>query len=253
MRVSYLILCIAKFMQMLKPVTAICLSALCCLAARADGGVSLNQTRVIFQGGSGAQNVTVNNQGDRLYLLQSGIQLALEDPRAAPFMVTPPLARLAPDSSNTLRILKQGNARLPEDRESLFYLSVLAIPARPGEDALVETARLSMGLRFMLKLFYRPHGLKLPPEQTYCQLQVAQNGHRVRITNPGPYFLTFSQLTLDNQPIDLLRQPSMIPPLGYQDYPTTRPMTQAHWQLITDYGGVSAGCQRQISANKEAQ
>lgn len=240
-------------MPILRTATAICLSTLCCLAACAEGGVSLNQTRVIFQGGSGAQNVTVNNQGDRLYLLQSGIQLTPEDPRAAPFMVTPPLVRLAPDSSNTLRILKQGNAWLPEDRESLFYLSVLAIPARPGEEALVDTSRLSMGLRFLLKLFYRPDGLKLPPEQTYCQLQMSQNGHRVRITNPGPYFLTFSQLTLNNQPIDLLRQPAMIPPMGYQDYPTVQPITQAHWQLITDYGGASARCQRQISATREVQ
>ncbi len=232
---------------------AICLSALCCVAARADGGVSLNQTRVIFLGGSGAQNVTVNNQGNQLYLLQSGIQMTPDDPRAAPFMVTPPLVRLAPDSSNTLRILRQGNARLPEDRESLFYLSVLAIPARSGDGALVEASRLSMGLRFMLKLFYRPQGLKLLPEQTYCQLQLTQNGDRVRITNPGPYFLTFSQLTLDNQPIDLLRQPSMIPPMGYLDYPLIRPISQVHWQLITDYGGASARCQRQLSANKEVQ
>lgn len=232
---------------------AICLGALCCLAARADGGVSLNQTRVIYLGGSGVQNVTVNNQGNSLYLLQSGVQLTPDDPRAAPFMVTPPLARLAPESSNTLRILKQGNARLPEDRESLFYLSVLAIPARPGEEPLAQASRLSMGLRFLLKLFYRPAGLQLPPEHTYCQLQLTQNGHRVRITNPGPYFLTFSQLRLDNHPIDLLRQPSMIPPMGYLDYPVNQPISQAHWQLITDYGGVSAHCQRQLSATKEVQ
>ncbi|SUB82574.1 Chaperone protein fimC precursor [Pragia fontium] len=230
----------------------LCLSTLCNFIVRADSGIHLNQTRVIYSGANSIQNVTIGNQGGQLYLLQSSVQLSLDNSNPAPFMVTPPLARLAANSSNVLRILRQGDTPLPEDRESLFYLSVLAIPSLPGDVSIAEQSRLSMGLRFLLKLFYRPQGLSVTPEQTYCQLQLSQNGHRVRITNPGPYFLTFSQLTLGYQVVDLERYPSMIPPMSYQDYPITQAISQAYWQLITDYGGASARCQSSLLTRREA-
>ncbi|WP_159566162.1 fimbrial biogenesis chaperone [Budvicia diplopodorum] len=229
-----------------------CLNILCCLTARADGGVNINQTRVIFQASNNTQSVTVNNQGNQLYLLQAGVQLTPDDSSVAPFVVTPPLARLSPDSSNTLRILRQGDTSLPEDRESLFYLSLMAIPAQSGENPTSDQSQLSMGFRFLLKLFYRPQGLQPAPTQTYCQLQITQNGHRVRITNPGPYYLTFSRLTLGNQEINLNKQPSMLAPMSHQDYPIAQPISRAHWQLLTDYGAASEPCQQTVSATKEA-
>nr|MDQ6119426.1 fimbria/pilus periplasmic chaperone [Klebsiella pneumoniae subsp. pneumoniae] len=46
------------------------------------------------------------------------------DPKSAvPFMVTPPLFRLEPNSQNSVLIVRNGAAQLPADRESVFYLS----------------------------------------------------------------------------------------------------------------------------------
>ncbi|VEJ55474.1 Uncharacterised protein [Pragia fontium] len=41
----------------------LCLSTLCNFIVRADSGIHLNQTRVIYSGANSIQNVTIGNQG----------------------------------------------------------------------------------------------------------------------------------------------------------------------------------------------
>ncbi|MEN2733548.1 fimbria/pilus periplasmic chaperone [Escherichia coli] len=45
-------------------------------------------------------------------------------------MITPPIFRMDSKSGQTVRIVYTGES-LPKDRESLFYLNVLDIPAKP--------------------------------------------------------------------------------------------------------------------------
>lgn len=212
--------------------------------AIANGGISLNQTRVVFPATQKAHTVTVKNAGPQTYLIQSRIQHSLGNQGATPFVVTPPLFHLGPERNQLLRILKQDEA-LPADRESLFYLSVLAIPA--SSPAALAKARLSMGLQFVIKLFYRPDGLKLTPQEAYCQLRFTRTAQGTRVENPTPYFLTFGSLKFDNQIIDLDRQPSMIAPMSTLNYPGNKPVKQTYWQTITDFGGLSALCQQTVS------
>jgi fimbrial chaperone protein len=218
------------------------------MAIAADG-ISLNQTRVVFSAADKAQTVTVKNSGAQHYLIQSRIQRTLDDPTPAPFIVTPPLFQLGPERKQLLRILKQDQT-LPADRESLFYLSVLAIPAQK-QTALAE-AHLSMGLRFAIKLFYRPEGLKIAAQDASCQLKLTPTATGVRIDNPTPYFLTFASLKFDGRLIDLNTQPAMIAPMSAQAYPVSPSVRQAVWQTITDFGGLSAPCQQALSSQEDS-
>ncbi|KFK96376.1 MULTISPECIES: molecular chaperone [unclassified Serratia (in: enterobacteria)] len=206
----------------------------------ADGGVSLNQTRVIFSSGDKAQTLTVKNTGAKKYLIQSRVQREQQRASAAPFIVTPPLFQLGPESSQTLRILKQEQA-LPTDRESLFYLAVSAIPAQSQPTA--QESRLSMGFQFVIKLFYRPAGLKIAAESASCQLRITPTAQGMRIENPTPYFVTFGRLSFDQRAVDLNVQPAMIAPLSSEIYPVSKPVKQVHWQVIDDFGALSAACQ----------
>lgn len=79
-----------------------------CSHVAADGGLSLDRTRVIFQQANMAQSVTLRNRGEALYLVKSVITRDIAGKVTAPFWVTPPLFRLEPRSQNTLRILRQG-------------------------------------------------------------------------------------------------------------------------------------------------
>ncbi len=213
------------------------------------GGVSLIPTRIIFNAADKARSLKIKNRDDQVYLIQTGSQIAPDDSRPAPFVVIPPIFRLEPGSENSLRILRQTGSTLPHDRESVFYLSVLAIPAGqvPPSHHDDEGAQLSMGFRFYIKLIYRPADLSLTPQEAACRLRLIPQGKSVRVENPTPYALTLAGLRFDRQPVNLERQPSMIVPFGQQDYPARQPVTQADWQVVTDNGDISARCQRPIS------
>ncbi|VXC69897.1 MULTISPECIES: fimbrial biogenesis chaperone [unclassified Serratia (in: enterobacteria)] len=214
-------------------------------AGAASDGVSLSQTRVIFSSEDKAQTIKVKNTGAKNYLIQSRVQRDPNSASAAPFVVTPPLFPLGAESSQLLRILKQDQA-LPTDRESLFYLAVSAIPAQSAP--VEQEARLSMGFQFVIKLFYRPAGLKIAAEKAYCQLKITPTAQGIRIENPTPYFLSFGALTFDQSAVDLDAQPAMIAPLSSEIYPASKRVKQVHWQAINDFGGLSAPCQYALSA-----
>ncbi len=52
-----------------------------------------------------------------------------------PFMLTPPVARVALKSGQRIKIKKMPNSLPDESKESLFYLNVLDIPQTAGRNA----------------------------------------------------------------------------------------------------------------------
>lgn len=214
----------------------------------ASGGVSLGQTRVVFSARDSAQTVAVKNTGTQNYLIQSRVQSDASHAGTTPFVVTPPLFVLGSEKKQLLRILRKGEA-LPTDRESLFYLSVSAIPAQ--SEPVPDTVRLSMGFQFVIKLFYRPTGLKELPEAAPCRLQFTPTAKGVRVENPTPYFQTLGSLKFDHSVIDLEKQPSMIAPMSTAFYPTSQPVLELRWQTITDVGGLSEDCQYSLPPVQE--
>lgn len=54
-----------------------------------EGGIRLNQTRIIFPASEKAQTVTITNSGNRTYLVQSRVQLNVNNTTPAPFFATP--------------------------------------------------------------------------------------------------------------------------------------------------------------------
>ncbi|MEX9822040.1 fimbrial biogenesis chaperone [Providencia vermicola] len=207
-----------------------------------SGGISLGQTRVIFSPEDKSQSISVINSSIRSYLVQSRVQTEPNTMTVAPFIVTPPLFTLKGDSRQILRILPQNNL-FPTDRESLFYLSISAIPALDGP--VVEQDRLSVGLRFVLKLFYRPAGLTLLPEEAPCQLTFKRVIQGVQINNPTPYYQTLATLTSNGRALEIDRKLSMVAPRSSQTLPVEI-SHQVSWQTVTDYGGLSVLCHQSL-------
>lgn len=97
-------------------------------AMQAQAGVALGATRVIYPAGEKQVQLAVTNNDDNsTYLIQSWVENAdgVKDGR---FVVTPPLFAMQGKKENTLRILDATNNQLPQDRESLFWMNVKAIP-----------------------------------------------------------------------------------------------------------------------------
>lgn len=213
------------------------------LAQNNGGGVSLEQTRVIFSAGDKGQTVTAKNTDSRSYLLQAQVQNGLEDVTPAPFIVTPPLSLLKSDSRQLLRILLQ-DARLPNDRESLFYLSVAAIPAQ--SEPVAGSDRLSVGVRFLVKLFYRPDGLLPSVDSVPCRLIFTRVAQGVQVANPTPYFQTLGELTFNGRSAALEPKQAMVAPQGSRIITVTGGGENISWNTITDYGVLSQPCQQTL-------
>jgi len=140
--------------------------------SQVQAGVVIGGTRFIYNAKMTTLSVPVSNTTSESWLIDSHIQSAQRWPGGVvtpggqpPFVITPPLFRLAAGQENTLRVTWTGDS-LPVDRESLFTLSIAAIPSgKPGVNSL------QMAFRSALKLIYRPSGLAGEPQQAYRQLR----------------------------------------------------------------------------------
>lgn len=210
-------------------------------AAAEDGGISISRTRVIFQSTDNAQTVTLQNHGALPYLVQSAVVATPVGRETAPFITTPPLFRLEGNSKNAIRILRQGAAALPDDRESVFYFTAIAVPSmtqpKEAEDASLA-ARISVGIRNTIKLFYRPAGLSMTQEEAAGRLTFQHQGGKMQMNNPTPYYLTFSRLAFDTAEVNVSGG-VMIAPFSQLSVPASGSARQVQWTVINDFGGNS--------------
>ncbi|WP_043219895.1 fimbrial biogenesis chaperone, partial [Burkholderia gladioli] len=89
--------------------------------AIADASVVIGGTRVIYGAGEPEVTIKLSNEGQSPALVQSWVDAGdtKSEPSTTkvPFVVTPPISRIDPSKSQTLRIVYTGEP-LPKDRES---------------------------------------------------------------------------------------------------------------------------------------
>lgn len=219
----------------------LCLSTLCIKPTLAS--ISLDSSRIIFPSVESSQSVEINNRSpNQSYLINVGISESLSTQSSdGPFIVTPALFRIDPGASNKVRILKKPNA-LPQDRESAFYFSVLAIPASKSGEAKDNNnlgGSLQVATGNTVKLFYRPSNLSMTQQEAMGKLQFSRQGNNVRVSNPTPYFISLNQLVIDGKKIklDVIKGTSMLAPFATNVYPAIAGTGTATWKAINDYGG----------------
>ncbi|MDR0219555.1 MAG: molecular chaperone [Enterobacteriaceae bacterium] len=222
--------------------------ALACVSglSQADG-ISFSRNRMVFPANDKAISIAIENHGDTPYLVQAGVSDDPEKVTTAPFVVTPPMFRLDGNAKNLMRIALI-NPSLPKDRESVYYFYARTIPgqkSQPGEAKETPDktlgAQLSIAMRTVLKLFYRPTELPMTIDEAHKLLQFSREGNALLINNPTPYYQSFASLNLDGTEQDLDTNPSMVAPFSSLRFPTKQTTArQVTWQLMDDYGGVTS-------------
>jgi P pilus assembly chaperone PapD len=207
----------------------------------AQASIAIGGTRVIYDGAKKETSVSVSNTGKSdVFLVQSWVDGG-DKTRKAPFIVTPPLFRIAPDGENILRIVRTGDS-LPTDRESVFWLNVKSIPATDSNQPRVNV--LQVVVKSRLKMFYRPEGLEGQPEEAYRFLQVSRSGNHLTLANPTPFYVTLFSLKADGRDI---QDADMVPPKGQASFTLpSASLRTVTWQAINDYGGISPAESRQL-------
>lgn len=206
--------------------------------SQVQAGVVIGGTRFIYNAKMTTLSVPVSNTTSESWLIDSHIQSAQRWPGGVvtpggqpPFVITPPLFRLAAGQENTLRVTWTGDS-LPVDRESLFTLSIAAIPSgKPGVNSL------QMAFRSALKLIYRPSGLAGEPQQAYRQLRWTLTREGLEVQNPSPYYVTLFLLNTNGKPVDTA---GVVAPFSTRKTPWCQQVhtCAVRWQSINDYGRV---------------
>lgn len=210
-------------------------------------GVSLTATRLIVSGVSGTQEagssigVRSDDSSMHPFLVKAQIFRDVEgQDESVPFVLSPALFRLEPGSTNQLRVIKKGTT-LPQNKESLFYLRVAALPASSSVQTEFSAPGgiLNVATGNIIKLFYRPYGLSVTQKEAMGQLQFAAAGNRLKVTNPTPYYITLGSLTVDGKAVSIRgqREQNMIAPYGETIFADAPVRGKVHWQAINDYGG----------------
>lgn len=212
------------------------LGTLVCAVSSANAAISLDRTRVIYDGAEKSISVNIVNDNQQLpYLAQAWLEDAkLAKIPAGPLVVTPPVQRIEPGAKSQVRITATPAIKdLPQDRETLFYFNLREIPPKSE-----KANTLQIALQTQVKLFYRPASIKAQPnEEWQHKLVLTPEAGGYRISNPTPYYITVIGLGSSKKEAQEGKfEAVMLAPKSEQSVKAT--VTVTPWlTFINDYGG----------------
>lgn len=209
--------------------TWVCLAGALCSSVVYAGGVGLGATRIVYSGSTTQSMLQVRNtHTDATFLIQSWME-SEKGERINDFIITPPLYVLKPASESMVKIMFNGKV-LPQDRETLYWMTVKAIPqqAKNGSGNSLQFASANR-----IKVFYRPQELGEGSGNAWKNLSGTYRAGKVTLTNPTPYYLTTINVKIDGIGV----QPVMVPPKSSVTLAETFSHANSFsYQTINDYG-----------------
>lgn len=202
------------------------------ISVSSHAGVTLSGTRMVYDGKQKESSVTVNNPDKTPYLIQSWITDAGQEQAAPEFVITPPLFRLDGEKKNALRVVLTKDT-LAQDRETLYWLNVKAIPA--SDPNAKDSLLISINSR--IKLFYRPAGLNdSDAESAYKEVTFSVQGNQLTAKNPTPFYINLAEIKIGNKEIE---GATIIAPFSTENWTLSGHAKSGTvtWKAINDFGG----------------
>lgn len=219
---------------------------LICCTLPAHASVTLNTTRVVFDGKHKEASLEAHNRGNSEILLQTWLDTggtAANEGAPLVFAATPPLSKVGAGGRQSLRILYQGSG-MPTDRESVLWLNVQEIPQASAKENVLQLA-----VRQRIKVFYRPAGLpgKANDAPGLLRWQLFDSGSAVvlRAENPSVYHISMATLDLTGAGYSSAMEGTTMLAPGETRHIAIRPVNQnaslsLRFNSINDYGGQTA-------------
>ena len=240
-----------KLTKRLAGIATLCVAMLA-FNSHVNASVVIAGTRVVYNQSDSEVTVKLTNNGRLPGLVKvwidNGDPDANPDSIDVPFTITPPLMRIDPTKSQTLRIMFAGEP-LPVGKESIFYLNMLEVPPKPtGDEASAN--QLQLAFRTRIKFFYRPAGLKGQSDEAVRQIvwHLKQDGGKnmIEATNPSQYFVSFDRIELtDGTRTSSFVDGGMVGPGEQKTFPLKGDLpghgAKVKYTAINDYGGPNNG------------
>ncbi|WP_350262577.1 molecular chaperone (plasmid) [Pantoea sp. BJ2] len=161
-----------------------------------------------------------------------------------PFFISAPLQVIQPGMGGTFTFYKRESSRLPEDRESLFWVS---LKQKPQLDSNKKN-QLAIDVTTEMKFFYRPKNIKGSAVEAVKNLVVTRSPGKLVIKNLSAFYVNFFELNIGNDALfslknglspEMIEREAMIAPFDQMTVnlrPGQRgPVT---WRAINDLGSV---------------
>jgi len=230
--------------QFKKSAAVACLSMLLMLPSLSwAGGIALGSTRVVYPADARQVSLAVNNSDEHnRYLIQTWVENEAGK-KTEDFIVTPPLFVSKPKSENTLRIIYSGE-KLPQDRETLYWLNNKAIPSI-NKDEAKDNNVLQIAILARIKLFVRPAGLTEKSADAPSMLNFNRSGDSLNISNGSPFYVTLVNMSIGGRNVDT----TMVPPKSSARVALPKGMVTGilSYQTINDYGANTPTAKVQIN------
>lgn len=218
------------------------LAALCLLiTGYTQASAVMTGSRVIFPSGLHEKTIQFSNPDPQPYIMQLQITTADNQPNPkSPFVLLPPVFRMEAHSGQTVRLIANGTAALPQNRESVFYLNFTQLPSIKAD--LQERNHLAIAITSRVKIFYRPDSLSGNPIDAYKDLQFSLQQGALKVTNPTGYYININaaQFIKSGKSIRL-SDPTMLAPMSTAKWQPTQKISSLDGAIIkltvvNDYG-----------------
>ncbi len=213
-------------------------------------GIVVNGTRVVYPEVKREVTISIHNGGATPSLVQAWLDAG--DPHAkpgeskVPFVMTPPLFRLDPTKSQSLRLVYTHDP-LPADRESVFWLNVLDVPPRAAANADMPN-QLELAFKHRMKVFFRPAALAgsaadAPARLTWKLLSKDGKIVGIQASNPTAYHVSLTQVsaTVGGHPV--VAKADMVDPFASRSFDLPDAVAApggavaVEYWFVNDYGG----------------
>ncbi|MGV2877882.1 pilus assembly protein PapD [Pantoea vagans] len=213
----------------MRSLTWVFLAAALCSSEVYAGGVGLGATRMVYSADSKQSTLQVRNtHATASFLIQSWMENASGE-RTQDFVITPPLYVLKPSTESVVKIIFNGKS-LPQDRESLYWMTVKAIPQQTKNSA---GNSLQFASANRIKVFYRPASLSDNANEGWKKISGKYTSGKIVLNNPTPWFITTINLKVDGKTV----KPVMLPPKSTITLAEKfSQATSLTFQTINDYG-----------------
>jgi P pilus assembly chaperone PapD len=169
----------------------------------AHASVVMTGTRIIYPANSHEKILQLSNTDAYPNIVQVWVDKGGKNstPNTADnsFVLTPQMFRVEPQGGQVVR-MKYVGAKLPEDRESLFYFNFVQIPSFKTSEQGANKVVLVVNNK--MKVFYRPEHLSGNVGDLGHEIKVKADGlNAVTIENPTGYFVNLrrAEMTIDGK------------------------------------------------------
>ena len=211
-----------------------------------QASVVMTGTRIIYPEGTREKVIQLSNKDEHPNLVQlwmdDGDNQSSPSKSDVPFTLTPQIFRMEAQSGQVVR-LSYIERHLPKDRESVFYLNFLQIPALKADKQTENKLVLIVNNR--IKVFYRPAALKENVDTLGEKVRVTLDdtrGEKIKVSNPTGYYISLrdAKLVSDGKTISFATS-EMFPPNSTTDLVLPAGVKAKKGELLTlnvvnDYG-----------------